>query len=277
MRKSIFITTLIVLGFSLFAFGGEPVVVPSGINHDAWDGLLAKYVNDRGLVAYAGWKANSADLSRLDEYLARFAKAPATPATGEDQTASLINLYNALTIRWILQNYPTDSIQALRDSFGSKRHQVGGKDVSLDDVEHATLRPVIGYKTHAVLVCAARSCPPLQRFAYRAEELDAQIDAAYRKWLGRDDLNRFLPTQKKAEISSIFNWFKEDFDRAGGTKKILATYAPENVRAFVAGGDYAIMYVPYNWGLNDQGPNGEGYSRGRMLWDRFLDFITFWN
>ena len=220
------ITTLITLLSSLFAFGGEPVTVPPGVNHDAWDDLLAKYVDDHGLVAYAEWKANRDDLKRLDEYLAQFEETSATSATGDDKAASLINLYNALTVRTILENYPTESIQSLAKPFDAKRLKVGGMDVSLDDIEHGALRPLIGYRAHAVLVCAARSCPPLQRFAYREDKLDSQIDTAYLAWLGRDDLNRFLPNEKKVEISSIFNWFKEDFDKAGGTKEILRKTRP---------------------------------------------------
>jgi len=271
------ITTLTALIPSLFAFEGEPVTVPPGINHDAWDQLLAKYVNDSGLVAYADWKAKQDDLKRLDQYLAQFAETPAAPATGDDKAASLINLYNALTVRTILENYPTDSIQSLIKPFDTKRLKVGGKEVSLNDIEHGALRPLIGYRAHAVLVCAARSCPPLQRLAYRADRLNAQIDTAYLVWLGRDDLNRFLPAEKKVEISSIFNWFKEDFDKAGGPKKVLAKHAPENARHFLASGNYEIIYLPYNWGLNDQGARGKGYTSGRMLWDRFVDFVTFWN
>ena len=271
------IATLLTLVSSLFAFEGEPVAVPPGINHDVWDELLAKYVDDNGLVAYAEWKANQADLKRLDQYLARFAETRATAATGEDEAASLINVYNALTIRTILENYPTDGIQSLAKPFDTKRLKVGGKDVSLNDIEHGALRPLIGYRAHAVLVCAARSCPPLQRFAYRTDNLNAQIDTAYLAWLGRDDLNRFLPNEKKVEISSIFDWFRKDFDKAGGTKQVLAKHAPLNARGFLASDDYEIIYLPYNWGLNDQGLHGKRYSRGRMLWDRFVDFVTFWN
>ncbi|MGC2579585.1 MAG: DUF547 domain-containing protein [Terrimicrobiaceae bacterium] len=271
------ITTLITLLSSLFAFGGEPVTVPPGVNHDAWDDLLAKYVDDHGLVAYAEWKANRDDLKRLDEYLAQFEETSATSASGDDKAASLINLYNALTVRTILVNYPTESIQSLAKPFDAKRLKVGGMDVSLDDIEHGTLRPLIGYRALAVLVCAARSCPPLQRFAYREDKLDSQIDTAYLAWLGRDDLNRFLPKEKKVEISSIFNWFKEDFDKAGGAKRVLPKHAPENARNFLASGNYEIIYLPYDWGLNDQGTQGKDYGRARMIWDRFIDFITFWN
>jgi hypothetical protein len=164
----------------------------------------------------------------------------------------------------------TESIWQLKDSFTAKRHDIGGRKVSLDDVEHETLRPLIGYRAHAALVCAARSCPPLQLFAYSAESFEEQNDRAYRAWLGRDDLNKFLPNEKKVEISSIFKWFRADFDKAGGTPKILGRYAPPPVREFAAAGRYEIKYLSYNWGLNDQGPHGRNYSRANLLFDNIF-------
>lgn len=246
---------------------GENVHVRSGINHNEYDQLLKKYVNEQGLVNYGAWKQNAADLSALDEYLHQFAPKADKAAQGNEKAASLVNAYNAFVLRWILANYPTDSIWQLKNSFSEKRNQIGGRKVSLDDIEHGTLQPLIGYRTHAVLVCAARSCPPLQEFAYTADRFDEQNDRAYKAWLAREDLNKFLPNEKKIEISSIFKWFKQDFDHAGGIAKILGRYAPSSVREFAASGNYEIKYLPYNWGLNDQGPHGRNYSRAHLLFD----------
>lgn len=268
------ISSLVVLIAPTLRSDGEAVVVPANVSHEAWDALVKKYVNDRGLVAYADWKKNQPDLQALDGYLKQFAEKPLTVASGNDAAASLINLYNATTIRWILTNYPTESIQALKDSFTARRHEIGGAKVSLDDIENNTLRPLLGYRTHAILVCAARSCPPLQRFAYTAAQLNQQIDTAYRAWLARNDLNQFLP-DKKVEISSIFNWYKDDFDKAGGLKQVLIQYAPQQYHDFLAGGDYEISYLNYNWGLNDQGDHGRDYGRNQMVWDWILNFIQF--
>jgi len=256
--------------------GSEGVSVPADVPHEPWDILLKKYVNDRGLVAYADWKKNEADLDALDRYLKQFAEKPPTPATGNDAAASLINLYNATTIRWILTNYPTESIMALKDSFTAKSNVVGGSHVSLDDIENNALRPLLGYRAHAVLVCAARSCPPLQRFAYTPLQLNEQIDTAYRAWLSRSDLNRFTPDTKKVEISSIFNWYKSDFDKAGGVAKILAQYAPQQYHDLLESGNFETIYLPYNWGLNDQSDQGKQYGWIQIVWDRILNFIQFW-
>ncbi len=252
------------------------IEVPAGLANESYDRLLKKYVDAKGLVAYGTWKANAEDLRALDDYLRQFEPKPAQPATGDEKAAALINLYNALTVRWILKNHPTASIQSLSDSFGVRRHEVGGQKVALNDIEHGTLRPLLGYRAHAVLVCAARSCPPLQRSAYNASALDSQIDNAFHEWLGRNDLNHFEPHRSSAQISSIFTWFAVDFEKAGGVKKILARYGPDADRSFLEAGEYEISYLPYNWGLNDQSDNGQSYSRAKMIRDRVLDFLMFW-
>lgn len=249
---------------------GENVDVGSGINHDDYDRLLKQYVNEQGLVNYSAWKQNAADIAALDEYLKQFAAKIDTPAQGNEKAASLVNAYNAFVLHWILSNYPTESIWQLKDSFSGKRNAIGERKVSLDDIEHGTMRPLVGYRAHAVLVCAARSCPPLQRFAYTADKFDEQDDAAYRAWLAREDLNKFSPAEKKVEISSIFKWFKQDFDQVGGVPKILGRYAPASVRDFAAGGNYTIKYLPYNWGLNDEGPRGRNYGRAQLLFDNIF-------
>lgn len=246
---------------------GENVDVRAGINHDDFERLLKKYVDERGLVNYGGWKQNATDLSALDNYLKEFAAKIDTPAQGNEKAASLVNAYNGFVLQWILKNYPTESIWQLKDSFSGKRNEIGGSKVALDDVEHGTLRPLIGWRAHAVLVCAARSCPPLQRFAYNADKFEGQDDRAFRIWLAREDLNKFLPNDKKVEISSIFKWFKQDFDQTGGIPQILGRYAPPTVRDFAGSGKYEIKYVPYSWGLNDQGPHGRHYSRAQLLFD----------
>jgi Protein of unknown function, DUF547 len=249
---------------------GENVEVRSGINHGDYDRLLKKYVNERGLVNYSGWKQNQADIQALDDYLKQFASKIDNPAQGNEKAASLVNAYNAFMLRWILTNYPTESVWSLKDSFTAKRINIGGRTVSFNDIENGALRPSLGYRAHSVLVCAARSCPPLQRSAYSAEKFDEQDNHAFHTWLGREDLNRFLPSEKRAELSSIFKWFKGDFDKAGGVPKILGRYAPEPVRDFAASGKYDIKYISYNWGLNDQGPHGRSYGKANLIFDNIF-------
>lgn len=244
------------------------VSCPSGIDHGAWDKLLKKYVNDRGLVDYGVWKKNKADMDALDGYLKQFAPKADKGAQGNEKAASLVNAYNAITIHTILNAYPVESIHETKDPFSAKAWMIGGAKVALNDIENGTLRPMLKYRAHSVLVCAARSCPPLQRSAYMAGSFDKQDDAAYRAWLGREDLNKFMPDQKKAEVSSIFKWFKEDFEKSMAPTKIFGSYGPAAAKKLVAGGQFETSYLSYNWGLNDQGQHGRSYSKVNLIFDK---------
>jgi hypothetical protein len=252
----------------------EPgVAIRAGLDHSAWEGLLQQHVNERGLVAYSAWKASPEDLRTLREYLGRAAAPADPPASGDDQAASLINTYNALVVDWILQNYPTPSIQSLPRSFKERRHTVGGRKVSLDDIEHATLRPFFGYRVHGALVCAARSCAPLRREAYAAARLDQQLDRAMREWLDREDLNRFDVAKKKAEISSVFKWFPEDFEKAGGLRSALKKHARGDVPRLLDSKDLDIDYMPFDWSLNDLDASRTPYRESRALRDRLRNLF----
>jgi hypothetical protein len=148
MRRRILLIAfvLICIGIVVHANAqtGENVDVRTDIDHHELDRLLKKYVNEQGLINYGAWKQNAGDLSALDEYLKQFAAKIANVAHGNEKAASLVNAYNAFVLRWILSNYPTESIWQLKDSFSGKRNEVGGRKVSLDDIEHGTLRPLIG-------------------------------------------------------------------------------------------------------------------------------------
>jgi hypothetical protein len=244
-----------------------PIEVPEGVDHTEWNRLVGAYVDAQGLVDYARWKASDADRRALADYLAQYAPRARRSAFGTEKSASLVNAYNAFTVSWILDHYPTESIQSLPESFAGERHSIGGRNVSLDEIEHNTLRPAVGFLTHATVVCAARSCPPLAREAYQPDRFTGQISFAMLRWLARDDLNHFDPNTRTAKISSIFKWYREDFDgQKGGLRGVLSLYAPDPARAFVAEPTSRIEYMNYDWGLNDQGPHGRHYGGG--WWDR---------
>ena len=246
------------------------IEVPAGIDQSEWTRLLTAYVDDRGLVDYARWKASEPDRAALRNYLSRFGAAPSLPAQKADKGAALVNAYNAFTIAWVLENYPVESIQDPRGSFTAARQRIGGRDVSLEDLKNGTLRKEFGFLMHSALVGAARSCPPLAREAYRADRFVSQTSYAMLRWLARDDLNHFDLAERRAEISPIFRWHAEDFEKEkGGLRGVLSIYSPDAFRSFVTEETCRIGYKAYDWGLNDQGARGRGYRRS--LWYRMKE------
>jgi hypothetical protein len=260
--------TSLLLGFALSL---TPVLasalpsVPANINHAPWDALTRTYVDARGLVDYEKWHQTSEDRAKLDAYLEAFAPVPDEAAEGDDLIASLINAYNAFTIHFILENYPTRSIRLLDNEFKGKRYRIGGQLWSAEDIELETLRPLIGWKMHSVVVCAARSCPPLLNEAYFADDWESKMEERYRLWLARPDLNTYHPdrgwgNRGEVEISKIFSWHSVDFEGPVSVEDVLKRFGPENYASFFKRADYRIKYKDYHWGLNDQSELGKDYS-----------------
>ncbi|MFM7515178.1 MAG: DUF547 domain-containing protein [Cyanobium sp.] len=160
----------------------QPPVDPADLN-----AVLARVVDERGMVAY---EALQRDPAQLDRYLQ--AQADLSPErfaswSEAEQIALLINAYNALTLRSIIDHDPIrPTIKAIPGVWKLRRHRVIGQRLTLDEIEHRILRREYNEpRIHAALVCAAISCPPLRREAYTGPELDRQLEVQTNRWLAR--------------------------------------------------------------------------------------------
>ena len=246
-----------ILSIQLLIAALPGVVAAADLEHSKWDMLVQKYVNTEARVDYKGLKAHG--LAALDAYISELAAPWPSGMSPAATKAALVNSYNAFTVRWILSNYPVESIRKTKDPFTAARHTLDGSLVSLDKIE-GRLRAMGDPRIHAALVCAARSCPPLRREAYVSGRIEEQLDDNVRTWLANPQLNEFVPTQRLARVSSIFKWYSGDFEPTGGLNPFLARFAPTGRADFLRGPDAKIEFKTYNWGLNDATTLGGGYS-----------------
>jgi hypothetical protein len=223
------------------------------LDQSKWNDILHGFVTPQSRVDYNRLKLER--VGALNSYLDQLAQPWPQNMAPDAVKAALINSYNALTVRWILVNYPVQSIWRTDDPFRVPRHRLDARNTSLDEIE-TRLRNMDDPRIHGALVCAARSCPPLRREAYSAAELNSQLDDNFRLWLADSSRNQFLPERKLARVSKVFDWYAGDFERSGGVPSYLARFAPTG--AFAA--DFPIEYQDYNWGLNDTGSTGDGYT-----------------
>ena len=215
----------------------------------SWDSIVSTYVDANHRVAYERLKSEP----RLESYISALT-APFPPSGTPERKATLINAYNAIVVRWITVHYPVESVWRTKRPFREARHRVDGRLRSLDDIE-TELRGLGDPRSHAALVCAARSCPPLRREAYEPSKLDAQLDANVRQWLANPALNSI--DAAGASVSAIFNWYATDF---GDLPVFLAKYGFGPIKG-------KIHFKEYHWGLNDQGGRGESYGGWRFYLD----------
>lgn len=206
------------------------------------DALLKSYVRS-GRIDYAGLKADNA----LAPLVADIAAIDLSSLKGNDRKAFLINAYNLLVIHQALEHYPLKSVLDVNGFFDANRQTVGGKKVTLNQLEKEWLiKAFPDARLHFVLVCGANGCPPITNFAYQADRLDAQLDRQTRLALNDADFIRVSGTQ--VDLSQIFEWYANDF--GGSTKKVLGFI--NNYRTEALPTDAKVSYYTYDWSLNRQ-------------------------
>ena len=257
------------------------LLLPSGnsmlpkIDPSPWDEILHQYVNPQHLVDYARLKDR--DRKKLREFVASLGKRGSEELSPDEKKAFLINAYNSMTMEWIVENYPVQSIWDTPRPFKAVRFRLAGESVSLDEIE-SRLREMKDPRIHAALVCAARSCPPLRREAYVGGRLGDQLDANVREWLANSSLNQFYSERNLVTVSPIFKWYGKDFDEyPGGLRGFLVKFGPAAAAEKLRDGKFAISYATYHWGLNDQSGRGKGYSSFQLGLSWLKNWFRNWS
>lgn len=231
-----------------------------GVNHSAWDVLLHRHVDSHGMVDYTSWQRSTADRRALDEYLRGASCVELRrPASRAGQLAFWINLYNALTVKGILQDYPVSSIKDLQSWFGGYHIwkdllvAVDRQYYSLEQIEHDVLRPMGEPRIHFAIVCASVGCPKLRDEAYTARRLEHQLTEQAREFLADPDKLRVDRGSSTVYVSPILKWFAEDFGRNQTARlRTIAPYMPAVAQRLVSTDSVKLHYLRYDWSLNDQ-------------------------
>lgn len=263
MLRLLLVTTIVTL------FTASDMVA---YEHLSFDAILKKHV-----VQLDGGQATKVDYhnlqkheEELDTYLETLAEVSrSTFDTWEkvEQLAFLINAYNGWTLKLIVEKYPDlQSIKDLGSLFQSpwKKRFIPllGDTRSLDDIEHGLIRGSNRYnepRIHFAVNCASIGCPALRDEAYRADQLEEQLDEATRLFL-EDRTRNWVESPNTLYISSIFKWYKEDFERGWRGLQTLEHFLAQYADSFglrseqtemLKNGAYDIKYLDYDWGLND--------------------------
>ncbi len=248
--------------------------VASKFDHGVWDGLLQDYVQmiNHGQASQVDYDGFLQKRAVLRTYLSQLSAVSANEFSTWSQTerlAFLINAYNAYTVDLILTRYPKlDSIKDLGSLLQSpwKKSFVPlfGKMLSLDDIEHGMIRKPGDYnepRIHFAVNCASIGCPGLLNEAYTGTKLESQLETVTRAFLADRSRNRYNVIIGRLEVSKIFDWYREDFERGWkGWHKLdqfFAHYAdsltdtPE-AKASIIAGSIKIKFLDYDWALNEK-------------------------
>ncbi len=228
------------------------------IDHEIWDDLLAEYIEPvDGVNMFRYGEVDDEDLDLLNRYLVGITNVEVTALNSFEQFAYWLNLYNALTVKVILDHYPVDSIRNItfglfsKGPWKEKLITVEQINLSLDDIEHVILRPIYeDPRIHYAVNCASIGCPNLQPFAYTTKNLEDALELAATEYINHP--RGVSIVDDELIVSSIFDWYADDFgEDEEEVIDHLTDYAKEPLLSQLYEFDDIDSYH-YDWSLNEQ-------------------------
>jgi len=270
---------------ALLLFITANTVSAARFDHHIWDGLLREHVyminqGRASQVNYYGFALNHGVLQTYLSQLSALKESDFSDWDKSEQLAFLINAYNAFTVESILRSY--SSIATLRAyapvTIGWENRLISmlknqrkinfiflfGETLSLNDIEHGMIRKPGNYnepRIHFAINRASIGCPALRNRAYTGMELEEQLEAATRAFLSDRSRNRYNEETGKLEVSEIFDWYTEDFERGWQGWYSLAQFFTHyrdsladtpDVKELLTTGNAEIRFLDFNWMINEK-------------------------
>ena len=95
----------------------------------------------------------------------------------------------------------------------------------------------------------------LEPEALTPENLEATLEKKTKEFVASEKNFRIDREKKVVYISQLFEWYEKDFTddpKFKGKKGVeyLIPYVDADTAAFLASGDYAVTFIPWDWSLN---------------------------
>jgi len=227
------------------------------VDHSAWADFLGRYIvanHPSGINRLRYAAVTSEDKTTLTGYLDSLQGTAVSRLNRQEQKAYWINLYNALTVKTILDHYPVKSIRDIDISPGwfsngpwdAKLLTIEGEQLSLNDIEHRILRPIWqDNRVHYAVNCASLGCPNLQTQPFTAKNLEDLLEKSAGDYINHP--RGMMVGGDKAILSSIYDWFQVDFGGSEeGARQHLLKYAEPDRAVYLKTGKVPFSYE-YDW------------------------------
>jgi hypothetical protein len=246
--------------------GGEPE------RRRVFDQILDLNVRD-GFVYYRALKS---ERGRLDGYVASLGSTAIDAAPRDEQIAFWLNAYNAIVLKTVVdaypiarrtQEYPALSIRQIPGAFDRLPHRVGGKTLTLDQIEQTVLPAFHDPRLFLALGRGAIGSGRLRSEAYTAADLERQLGEISQECASRSTCLQIDQARNLMLISSVFSWRRNEFAEAWADKApaalasrspieraVLSFISPHMLNAerdFITKNEFKIDYLPFDWSLND--------------------------
>ncbi|WP_074406434.1 MULTISPECIES: DUF547 domain-containing protein [Aquimarina] len=212
------------------------------VDHSAWDNILILNVTQNGLVDYDGV---TSDVINFYQYFRSLQNiSPKDNWRREEKLAYWINVYNAISMKMIIDEYPIETINQIENPWKKKVFKSEGVRYSLDNIEHDILRKFGDPRIHFLLNCGSMSSPRLWDRAYTSNNINSALEERTREFINDPQRNQI--TTSTVKISELFKWYEDDFTSYNiDVIDFINQYATVKISKTTK-----IDYVTYDWNLN---------------------------
>jgi hypothetical protein len=240
-------------------------------DHSAWQAVLDDHLRD-GLVDYERLRA---DPSPLDAYLGQLAtvgEGDYTAWSPEQRLTFWLNAYNAFLVRAVVDHYPLkrawwrsrgyrfppNSLKQI-DDFDRHAFTAVKEELSLREVRGLIGKLSDDPRLAFALSCGCQGGPPLPAQAFRAAQLEEQLESAALTF-SRDPRRVSLDARALTlTLSPVFRGA-----RIGAPIPLLSRYLPADQAEALKEPGWTIAWQPEDWELDELGSREVGRS-GRVV------------
>ena len=258
-------TAVLCIITKLFSYIPSQAQIP--FDHSPLDVVLSSFVNENGLVNYAGLQKDRTNLSFYMDSIANVSPEshPKRFSSPTEQLAYWINAYNASVLTGITDAYPVSSVKDIRlfnGFFNRQKWTVGGQELTLNNIENDIIRTQFNDpRVHFVLNCGAMSCPPLENRAFTGRSLEKRLEKALKRFISNEHF--FTLSGNQLYLSKIIDWYRNDF----ATKNRFTNpnnpdmdplisyfipYVSQPVEDRLRSPTLKVQFHEYDWSLNSQ-------------------------
>jgi hypothetical protein len=258
---------------ALFVIARSPSQAQADL-YPAFDKILDTYVRD-GFVYY---RALQKERAALDRYVASLdiPRARIEGWSRTDQEAFWVNAYNALVLRTVIDAYPMrvhtsqfppKSIRQIPGAFDQVKHRVGGRALTLDEIEKTVIVPFGDARLVLALGRGALGSGRLHSESYRGATLETELKDVTEECATHVTCVKVNPDRNLVEVTPVVSWREDVFIQtfAPPAEKRWASRAPieravaamvyshlfQSEREFLDAGTFKMQYGEFDWRLND--------------------------
>lgn len=242
--------------------------------HRPFDQILDVNVRD-GLVYYRALKSSR---GRLDRYVASL-NVPAATVTGwtrEHQMAFWLNAYNAIVLQAVVSRYPIqgrssayppNSVRQIPGMFERTKHRVGGRSLTLDEIEKTVLPEFKEPRLYLALGRGAVGSGRLRSESYDGARLTQQLDDIQAEFVNEQAMLKIDRGAGQVAITPIISWHEAEFvaaydkgasgplaQRSPIERAVVVFISPRLLpleREFIQKNEFKMTFQPFDWRLND--------------------------